>query len=120
MTTQNHFQRLLHWLDLEAAAEAEKTLAGTRRLSGEAAERTGNSLVGLVIRDDRAGLGGRVLVTLGKRDLAKSLPWNRLGVGSPVLLAEEQSKNANGWRGVVAGRSESTIEVALQQWPETD
>lgn len=117
---KSHFERLLHLLDLEAAAEAEKTLAGTRRLSGEAAERTGNSLVGLVIRDDRAGLGGRVLVTLGKRDQTKLLPWNRMGVGSPVLLAEEQSKNANGWRGVVAGRSDSTIEVALQQWPETD
>lgn len=120
MATQNHFQRLLRWLDMEAAAEAEKTLASTRRLSGEAAERTGNSLIGLVIRDDRAGLGGRVLVTLGKRDLTKQLPWNRLGVGSPVLLAEEPAKSANGWRGVVAARSESTIEVALPTWPETD
>lgn len=120
MAQRDHFQRLLRWLDLEAAAEAEQTLASTKRLSGEAAERTGNSLIGLVIRDDRAGLGGRVLVTLGKRDQTKSLPWTRLGVGSPVLLAEEQSKNASGWRGVVAGRSESTIEVALPQWPETD
>lgn len=120
MPSVQHFQRLLRWLDLEGKAEAEKSLRNVRRLSGEAAERSGNSLVGLVIRDDTAGLGGRVLITLGKRDATRPLPWTRLGVGSPVLLSEEQTKNAPGWRGVVAARNENTIEVALPQWPEAE
>ena len=58
-------------------------------LSGAAAERSGNCLLKLAIRDEQPAFGGRVIVTLAKRDQTQSLPWNRLGVGTPVLLTEE-------------------------------
>jgi len=73
-----------------------QTLQSARRLNGAAAERSGNSLVGLAVRDKTSGLGGRMIVALGKRDLSRSLPWTRLGVGSPVLLSEENAIYASG------------------------
>ena len=73
--TADHFQRLTRWLEMEAEAEARQTLQAARRLNGAAAERSGNSLVGLAVRDETSGLGGRIIVALGKRDLSRSLPW---------------------------------------------
>jgi superfamily I DNA and/or RNA helicase len=91
-----------------------------RRLSAAEAERSGQSLVSLVIRDETTGLGSRVLVTLAKRDLTQSLPWTRLGVGSPVLLSEEGLRDPNSLRGIVSRRDSQTIEVALARWPEPE
>jgi superfamily I DNA and/or RNA helicase len=113
-----HFGQLLAWIDQEAAAEAEASRVRMRKLSPAEAERTGASLVNLVIRDETTGLGSRVLVTLGKRDLSQRLPWTRLGVGSPVLLSEENAKDAESLRGIVSQRESHTIEVALSRWPE--
>jgi superfamily I DNA and/or RNA helicase len=61
-----------------------------------------------------------VLVTLGKRDVARPLPWTRLGVGSPVLLTEEGVKDAEAQRGIVSQRWSHNIEVALSRWPESE
>ncbi|MEZ6110653.1 MAG: DbpA RNA binding domain-containing protein [Pirellulaceae bacterium] len=66
----------------------------------------------------RRGLGGRVLITLGKRDMNRSLPWTRLGVGSPVLLSEQESQDGEGWRAIVCGRSSDSVQLALERWPE--
>ena len=113
-----HFPRLLTLLELEGEAEARQMIERTQRLSAVEAERTGNSLVGLVIRDEASALGGRVLITLGKRDQSQTLPWNRFGVGTPVLLSEEPSVRSAGWRGVVSSRDERTLQVACNQSPE--
>ncbi len=115
---EEHFTRLLRMLALEASAEAEQLLRDTRRRDPKAAEQSGTSLVDLVLRDEFLGLGDRVLVTLAKRDLNRSLPWTRLGVGSPVVLSEQRSKSEAGWRGVVSDRNDATIQVALAQSPE--
>src|SRR4051794_20886721 len=64
----DHFRRLADLLELESEAEARQVLERIRRLPPDEAERSGDCLVGLVVRDEYAGLGGRVLVTLGKRD----------------------------------------------------
>ncbi|MFO0871342.1 MAG: AAA domain-containing protein [Pirellulales bacterium] len=112
------FDRLLRLLDQEARAEAEQTLRRVRSSSGDDAERSGLSLVHLTVRDESVGLGGRLLWRLGKRQLATPLPWTRLGVGSPVLLSEEQVREPVGWRGVVCGRDAETLEVALAESPE--
>ncbi|RIK81454.1 MAG: DNA-binding protein [Planctomycetota bacterium] len=116
--SEDHFARLARLLRLESEAAAEKAREDAARRTGEAAERTGESLVGLVVRDEETGLGGRALVTLGKRDVNRRLPWTRLGVGSPVVLSEEGAKAALGWRGVIADRSANTIQVALADFPE--
>src|SRR5207247_9468804 len=99
MTTKHgHFERLARLLELEAAAEAEQLAARAAR-GGGAAERSGNCLVKLAIRDEQPAFGGRVVVTLGKRDRTQSLPWNRLSGGTPTLLTEENVKGQRGWRG---------------------
>ncbi len=114
----DHFQRLARLLDLESRAEAQQMLERIRRLPAAEAERSGNCLTDLAARDEHGGLGGRYLVTLGKRDRAP-LPWTRLQVGSPVLLSVPGGRGP-GWRGVVCERDEATLCVALNEPPETD
>jgi superfamily I DNA and/or RNA helicase len=129
MSAKEHFWRLIRLLELEGDAEAERLVEQTRQLTGADAERTGNSLVALVVRDEDVALGGRVLLTLSKRDVRQALPWNRLGVGTPVLLSEEsagqasrpgRSKGTAGWRGIVSGRDARTIQVAFDRPPEPE
>jgi len=110
-----HFQRLLALLDLEAEAEKQQTLDDLQRHSPTAAEESGSALINLVIRDENAGLGGCILLTLGKRNQNLQLPWTRLGSGSPVILSEEgQLDNQSiGWRGVVTHSSREDIQVAF-------
>jgi ATP-dependent RNA/DNA helicase IGHMBP2 len=114
-----HFQRLARCLNWEAAAEAEMTRARLQRMSPQQAEQTGASLVGLTIRDETTGLGGRTLLTLGKRDVSQPLPFTRLNTGSPILLSEEKVDDGATVRGIVSWRSKQTIEVALAFSPET-
>ena len=115
-----HFARLLRCLGWEAAAEAAITRARLQRMSPADAERTGASLVNLVIRDETTGLGGRAILTLGKRDQTLPLPWTRLSTGSPILLTEEKSDDGNSIRGLVSWRDRQTIEIALAYSPETE
>ena len=119
MPKADHFEHLATLLKLEAQAEAKQLAERAARQSAQDAERTGNTLVKLVLRDERAALGGRAILTLGKRDPSMPLPWNRLSVGSPVVLTEENVARSHGWRGVVCGRQFSAIEVALAELPET-
>src|SRR6478735_4806576 len=98
MAKHGHFERLAKLLELEAAAESQQLAELAQRRTGAAAERSGKCLVKLAIRDEQPAFGGRVVVTLAKRDQTQSLPWNRLSVGTPVLLTEENA-------GVAAGRA---------------
>ena len=118
MNSTDHFQNLLRCLDLEAEAEAHDVVKLTRQASGESAERSGRCLLGLAIRDEAAGFGGRVLLTLGKRDRRVELPWTKLNSSSPVVLSEEHTTDSVPCRGVVTGRDRETITVALTQGPE--
>lgn len=115
---ESHFSRLLKCLDLEATAEAEEISRQSRQKDGETAEAKGACLVGLVIRDEVAGFGGRVVVTLGKRNRESELPWTRLNHGTPIVLSEEKNGDGVACRGVVTDRDRETITVALSQSPE--
>lgn len=42
----------------------------------------------------------------------------RLGVGSPVVLSEENSPDGRAWRGVISDRSPGAVQVALGEFPE--
>ena len=88
-----------------------------RRLSPAEAEKTGNSLIDLVVADEDAGLGGRYLVDLVRRSRAP-LPWTRLDVGSPVVLSPHKDRAELSYRGVVCERSETSISVALDGLPD--
>ena len=76
-TINQHFQRLIRLLELEAEAEKQEALRDMQRYS-PAAEASGSTLIKLVIRDEDAGMGGRILLTLGKRNQTLDLPWTRL------------------------------------------
>ena len=117
-TDEDHFRRLLRLMALEANAEKQQLQAYIQRFPGATAERSGNTLLRLVIRDEYGGLGGRVLVTLAKRNQTESLPWHRLSVGTPVLLSVEDNSDDQSWRGVVSQVDEGTIQVALEDWPD--
>jgi len=117
---EEHFARLARLLDMEAEAEKLETLREFERRTPAEAEALGNSLIHLVIRDEDAGLGGRVLLTFGKRNQNLSLPWNRLRTGSPVILSEEGNADSEGWRGIVSRAQRDSIQVAFNQWPEAD
>src|SRR6516165_7135999 len=113
MSQEDHFQRLARLLEIEARAETRQALERVQRLSPAEAEATGNCLAGLVVREEFSGLGGRCVVTLGKRNDQQPLPWTRLGVGSPVLLSETGARPGDGTRGVVSERGERWLRVAF-------
>lgn len=118
MSTSDYFQKLLRCLELEAEAEAAEVVKLSRQTSGESAERSGRCLLGLAIRDEATGFGGRVLLTLGKRDRRAELPWTKWNSGSPVVLSEEHAEEGVACRGVVTDRDRETITVSLTQSPE--
>jgi ATP-dependent RNA/DNA helicase IGHMBP2 len=108
----DHFERLTRLLEMESQAEAREAAERGRQLSAAEAERTGNTLVNLVIADEDSGLGGRHILQLTKRRRAP-LPWTRLGVGSPIVLSPDKGKGENGHRGVVCERADGFLRVAL-------
>jgi len=109
---EEHFDRLLRWLDMEAAAEAEERRAKLTRTSPTEAERLGGTLVDMAVDDETVGLGGRRLWSLCKRNRTLALPWTRLRVGSPVLLTNGDA-DAKAERGVVSRRDDRSITIAL-------
>jgi len=118
-----YFGNLSLLLDLEAEAEKQEALRERTKLTPAEAEASGNSLIGLVIREEGYGLGGHFLLGLGKRNETLPLPWTRLGVGSPVILSEESrtsSSGENGWRGIVSSIRRDAIQVAVNQFIETE
>lgn len=115
---EQHFQQLRVWLDMET--EAERARLAERRLSRSRAdaERRGDTLLDLAIADQDAGLGGRTLLTFVKRNRTLGLPWHRLRVGSPVVVSLDEADSADMSFGVVSKRTQQSIQVAVEQWPE--
>lgn len=115
-----HFENLARLLTMESQAEATKVAERERRLSPAEAERTGLSVVNLVIADEDTGLGGRYILQMAKRKQGP-LPWTRLGVGSPVVLSPDSAKGAKSTgqhRGVVCERTHGFLRVALVSRPD--
>jgi superfamily I DNA and/or RNA helicase len=118
--SDDHFERLARLLNLEAEAEARETLENAQRATTADAERTGESLLGLVIVEETSGLGGRCILTLAKRNRLLALPWNRLEPGAPVVLSAVGSKTGEGWRGVVCARRPMDLSVAVGEPPDDE
>jgi ATP-dependent RNA/DNA helicase IGHMBP2 len=113
---QEHLQRLIRLIEVEREAEARRAVELCRKLSPADAEKAGHSIVDLTMIDEEAGLGGRYLITLVKRN-RRPLPWTRLGVGSPVVLTSSDDPKIAA-RGVVYDRREERISIALSQLPD--
>lgn len=84
------------------------------------AERRGDTLLDLAIADNDAGLGGRHLLTFVKRNRTLELPWNRFRVGSPVIVSADLPDTQESTFGVVSRRSQQSIQVAVDEWPDGD
>ncbi len=108
------------WLEWEAQAERERLAIRRQQRGNKDAEKYGETLVDLVIADHRSGLGGFSLITFVKRNRTLGLPWNRLRVGSPVVVSDEDPKENQEWTGVISARNQQSIEVAFSEWPEAD
>jgi len=114
---EDHFARMERLLDLESRAEAQAVAQQARKLSPAEAEKSGNSLLDLVVADENAGLGGRFVVQLLRRARGK-LPWTRLDTGSPVVFSPNRGHADLSYRGVICERSEASISVALDGLPD--
>lgn len=114
----DHFQRLLRCLEFEAEADAAEIVNHSQLATGKTAERAGLCLIGLTIREEETGFGGRAVLKMGKRDRRAELPWTKLNSGCPIVLSEEQVSESGAWRGVVTERDRETITVVLAQSPD--
>ncbi len=108
------------WLEMEGEAERERLAQRRKAQSSDTAERSGETLLDLVIRTHTTGLGGRYLITLAKRRSPDRLPWNRFKVGSPILLSDNRDEDAESLQGVVSARRVDSLEVAVDDWPSSD
>ena len=116
-STDAYFDELERWLELESEAERER-LARRRQIRSQTnVEKTGETLVRMQLTDHQTGLAGRLLLDFTKPG-GESLPMNRLKVGSPIVLTDNDNANDNGIVGVVSRRKHNLIQVATETWPE--
>lgn len=114
---EKYFDELAAWLDLEAEAERER-LARRRLLRSRAdVERSGETLLGMRMIDHTTGLAGRLLLDFAKPG-DESLPPNRLKVGAPAVISNDQDDQDRGVPGVVSRRRHNLVQVATDQWPD--
>ena len=110
-TDADHFANLSKLLDLEAKAEQEE--ARRRRRPKKARPSATAPRSRLVLRDAEFGLGGRLLLTFGRKTLGEPLPPNRLGPGSPVVLNQTNvNRRVPSYRGVVYDRDVSDASAS--------
>ncbi len=112
-----YFDHLERLLELEAVAERERLIQRRSLQRTGDAERSGETLVNLRMSDYRTGLAGRLLLDLIKPN-QQPLPMNRLKVGSPVVLSDDDDASDKGISGVVSRRNPMSIQIAVEQWPE--
>ncbi|MGI9473142.1 MAG: AAA domain-containing protein [Rubripirellula sp.] len=113
----DYFDELGRWLELEGQAERER-LARRRLIRSQTeVEKTGETLIRLQMYDHRTGLAGRLLLDFNKPG-DQPLPMNRLKVGSPVVISDDDNAKDKGVPGVVSRRKQNSIQVASDVWPE--
>ncbi len=116
-STDAYFDELVRWLELESEAERERLARRRQIRSRTDVEKTGETLVRMQLTDHQTGLAGRLLLDFTKpRD--ESLPMNRLKVGSPVVVSDDDNAKDSGVAGVVSRRKHNLIQVATETWPD--
>ena len=109
---------MAEWLAMESKAEIARMEERRKQQDSSNAERSGESILDLVITDHRPGLGGNELFTFKKRNETIQMPWHRLKVGSPVVVSLFDSNNNKSETGVVSYKRRDSIEVALNHRPD--
>jgi ATP-dependent RNA/DNA helicase IGHMBP2 len=113
-TDADHFGNLAALLEIEAKAEQEDA---RRRAQAEEGTPLGDGTVlsKLALRNAEFGLGGRLLLTFGRKSLGEPLPSSRLGPGSPVAINQTNvNRRVPSYQGVVFDRDVNTIGVAIE------
>ena len=114
----DYFDVLENWLQLESEAERAR-LARRRQIRKQVdVEKTGETIVRLQMTDHKTGLAGRFLIDLAKPS-GQALPMNRLKVGSPIVLSDDDDASDEGVPGVVSRRKFNSIQVATDRWPDS-
>ncbi len=106
-----HFDQLVRWIHLEGKAESARIAERKRIQKNKDAERSGETILDLEILDQEPGLGGRYLITFAKFKSAP-LPWNRLRVGTPVIVSEGDNV-LDPVTGVISQNAGNKIQVAV-------
>jgi hypothetical protein len=109
--SHEHFDRLARLLQLEADAEREQFKERAARGVAE----DGTALTKLVVVEEDAGLGGRLILTFASVNRGAALPPNRLQPGAPVVLTQTGTNRPASLRGVVSDRAERAVSVAFEQ-----
>lgn len=103
---------------MESDAEVERMAERRKARDSAKAEKSGETLLDLVIEDNRNGLGGRHLLTMIKRNREQPMPWHRLRVGSPVILTTFPDDDGTSYQGVVSAKKNNSIQIALSRYPD--
>jgi superfamily I DNA and/or RNA helicase len=114
-----YFSQLVKWLDMEGEAERQRMAVRRQMRHRSDVERSGETIIDLRLADHRTGLAGRFLLDFVKPQGLR-LPMNRLRVGSPVVLSDDGDAADDGIPGVVSRRTATSIQVAVERWPEPD
>ena len=117
---EKHFVDMTCWLAMESKAEIARMEERRKQQNSSDAERSGETILDLVITDYRPGLGGNQLVTFKRRNETIKMPWHRLRVGSPVVVSQFDSRASGSDTGVVSAKKQNSIEVALHHLPDGD
>ena len=120
LESESHFVQMMQWLAMESKAEIQQMADRRQRMKLKDPEKGGETIVDLSIADHRSGLGGRTLVTFKKRKPSHPMPWHRLRVGSPVVVSRYRADDGESEQGVVSKRTQDSLEVALNRWPDGD
>ena len=116
---EEHFQRMTRWLRMESIAEIERMAERRRQQKEGSAERSGETILNLVVADQHAGLGGMHLVTFKRHSPNFPMPWHRLRVGTPVVVTPMQASHpSQSLSGVVSERGNETLQVAMNRLPD--
>ena len=117
--SEKHFVDMAEWIAMESKAEIQRMEERRKVQDTEDAEKSGETILDLVVTDHVHGLGGHQLVTFKRRNETLRMPWHRLRVGSPVLVSpfREGGKSETG---VVSRKKHDSIQVALNRWPDAE
>ncbi|MGB7347960.1 MAG: AAA domain-containing protein [Pirellulaceae bacterium] len=117
-SADDYFDVMERWLDLESDAERARLARRRQNRNQTDIEKRGETIVRLRMADHKTGLAGRFLIDLCKPG-DQPLPMNRLKVGSPVVLSDDDDPSDEGVPGVVSRRKFNSIQVATDRWPES-
>ena len=84
---------MVEWLAMESKAEIARMAARRDRLDDSQAEKSGETILDLVIDDTRPGIGGHQLVQFKRRNPERPMPSHRLKVGTPVVVSPFRSSD---------------------------